>query len=394
MNAMAKAGDAAEKIDLTVSEAASPPPAPVVQPQLAVQAQPRRRRRGMRFVLMLVVPVALVAVGAYYWATGGRYEETENANLRQAKITISADTTGRVTQADVAENGMVKAGDVLFVVDPEPYRIALEQADAALAGARIGVEQLRAAYSQAVAQQQLAANEVQYMASEFDRQADLSKKGVSSRANLDSAQRDLAKARDQEKAAQEAVIGALAALGGSPDTQVDTHPKVLAAQAARDKAAFDLAQTTVRAPADGMISQASSFKVGQYVNAGTPLFTLVETGDAWIEANFKETQLTHMHVGQKAEVELDTYPGHPFEATIDSIGAGTGAEFSLLPAQNATGNWVKVTQRIPVRLKVHADDAEVALRTGMSADVTVDTGKARGLGSLLAFLGPAEAAAK
>ena len=130
---------------------------------------------------------------------------------------------------------------------------------------------------------------------------------------------------------------------------------MLAAQATRDKAAFDLAQTTIRAPADGVVSQASSFKVGQYVAAGTPLFTLVETGDTWIEANFKETQLTHMKVGQTADVVLDTYPGVDFKATVASIGAGTGAEFSLLPAQNATGNWVKVTQRIPVRLKL--DDA-------------------------------------
>ena len=136
-----------------------------------------------------------------------------------------------------------------------------------------------------------------------------------------------------------------------------------------------LAQTTVRAPADGVISQSTAFKVGQYVAAGTPLFSLVETGDTWVEANFKETQLTHMKVGQKAEIVLDTYPDHPFKATVESIGAGTGAEFSLLPAQNATGNWVKVTQRIPVRLKVEdAEAGRCALRTGMSATVSIDTG--------------------
>jgi membrane fusion protein (multidrug efflux system) len=138
----------------------------------------------------------------------------------------------------------------------------------------------------------------------------------------------------------------------------------------------------VRAPADGVVSQANSFKVGQYVGPGTALFSLVETSDTWIEANFKETQLTNMKLGQKAEVVLDTYPGRTFEATVQSIGAGTGAEFSLLPAQNATGNWVKVTQRIPVRLKLDQPPTDMALKTGMSADVSVDTGVSRGLGGL------------
>ncbi|MEO5757246.1 MAG: HlyD family secretion protein, partial [Mesorhizobium sp.] len=158
-----------------------------------------------------------------------------------------------------------------------------------------------------------------------------------------------------------------------------------------DKAAYDLAQTSVRAPADGVISQASSFKVGQYVGAGTPLFSLVETGDTWIDANFKETQLTHMKPGQKAEIVVDTYPGRTFEATVKAIGAGTGAEFSLLPAQNATGNWVKVTQRIPVRLELTDVDAKMALRTGMSTAVTVDTGVARGFPKIFGHATAAEA---
>ena len=162
-------------------------------------------------------------------------------------------------------------------------------------------------------------------------------------------------------------------------SQTDKHPSVLAALATRDNAAWNLAQTTVRAPADGVISQSTAFKAGQYVTAGTPLFSLVENGDTWVEANFKETQLTHMKVGQEAEIVLDTYPSHPFKAVVDSIGAGTGSEFSLLPAQNATGNWVKVTQRIPVRLKVEDADSTLALRTGMSASVSIDTGASRGL---------------
>lgn len=201
---------------------------------------------------------------------------------------------------------------------------------------------------------------------------------------------DLDKAKEQHSAAVQGIASAKAALGGNPDIATDQHPTVLSAQAARDKAAYNLAQTTVRAPADGTVSQAASFKVGQFVGVGTPLFSLVETGDTWVEANFKETQLTNMKPGQKAEIVLDTYPDRTFHGTVQAIGAGTGAEFSLLPAQNATGNWVKVTQRIPVRVKVETADADIALRTGMSATVSIDTGVSRGFGSVFGHAVAAE----
>jgi membrane fusion protein (multidrug efflux system) len=368
MNAMAKADSTAGKIDLTAEQAALP-----AQPAPAAKPVPPRKRRSPRTLLMMSVPLLLVAGGAYYWVTGGRYQETDNANLRQAKVTIAAETPGRIVETHVADNTDVKAGDVLFVVDPEPYRIALEQAEAALATARLTVEQMRAAYSQAVAQEQMNAGDVAYYQAELERQTALTDKGVGTRSALDSARRDLTKAQDERAAAAEAVIGAQAALGGTADIVTDRHPAVLSAMAARDKAAYALRQTTVRAPADGVISQAASFKTGQFVAAGTPLFSLVETGDSWVEANFKETQLTNMKLGQEAEIELDTYPGRPIRATLESIGAGTGAEFSLLPAQNATGNWVKVTQRIPVRLRLDTKGVDVPVRTGMSATVEVDT---------------------
>ncbi len=241
---------------------------------------------------MAAVPLALIAGGSYVWVTGGRFQETDNANLRQARVTIASEASGRIVETQIADNKPVKAGETLFVVDPEPYRIALAQADAALAAARLNVEQLRAAYSQAQAQEKVAAGEADYFQSELDRQAALSKKGVSTQATLDSARRDLLKAQDELAAAQQSVIGAKAALGGDPAIETDKHPTVLAALAARDKAAYDLKQTIVSAPADGVVYQAASFKPGQLVAAGTPLFTLVETGESWVDANFKETQLT------------------------------------------------------------------------------------------------------
>ncbi|TIP07954.1 HlyD family secretion protein [Mesorhizobium sp.] len=379
MNAVAKVDENATKLEMEAP--AQPAAVPVeVAPQGApAPLAPKKKRRAGRFLLMFALPAALIAGGSYVWVTGGRYQETENANLQQAKVSIAADTAGRIVQVDVFDNQSVKQGDVLFAIDPEPYRIALSQADAAVAGARLNVEQLRAAYSQAVAQEKSDASQVDYAQSQYDRAADLARKGINAKSSLDEARNDLDKAKQQLAVAQQGILSAKSALGGNPDIETDEHPTVMAALAARDKAAYDLAQTTVRAPADGIVSQAASFKVGQYVGSGTPLFSLVETGDTWIDANFKETQLTNMKPGQKAEIVVDTYPGKTFEATVKAIGAGTGAEFSLLPAQNATGNWVKVTQRIPVRLELADADAKMALRTGMSATVTVDTGVSRGL---------------
>lgn len=351
-------------------------------PQLDV-----KKKNGLRYVIMAIVPIALILLGSYFWVTGGRYQETENANLRQPRVTMAADQAGRVVTVNVSENKVVKKGDLLFAVDPEPFRIALEEADAGLASARLNIGQLRATYQQALAQKSNADGQVAFLDTELARQTDLSKKGVATQSALDAARRNLEQAKDQSLAANASLAGARAALGGNPDIETNQHPAVMTAQATRDKAALDLAQTQVVAPADGIISQASSFKAGQFVSVGAPLFSLVETDDVWVEANFKETQLTHMKLGQEAEVVLDTYPGHVFKAKIDTIGAGTGAEFSLLPAQNATGNWVKVTQRIPVRLDLENDDPSLILRTGMSAVVTVDTGKTRGIAGLLNLFG-------
>lgn len=391
MNAVAKVDENATKLEMEAP--AQPAAAPVTAaPQLApAPVAPKKKRRAGPIFLMSALPVALIAGGSYVWVTGGRYQETENANLQQAKVTIAADTAGRIVQVDIFDNQSVKQGDVLFAIDAEPYRIALAQAEAAVAGARLNVEQLRAAYSQAVAQEKSDASQVDYAQSQYDRAADLARKGINAKSSLDEARNDLDKAKQQLAAAEQGILSAKAALGGNPDIETDRHPTVMAALATHDKAAYDLAQTMVRAPADGIVSQAASFKVGQYVGPGTPLFSLVETGDTWIDANFKETQLTNMKPGQTAEIVVDTYPGRTFEATVKAIGAGTGAEFSLLPAQNATGNWVKVTQRIPVRLQLADADAKMALRTGMSATVTVDTGVSRGLPSIFGHAAAGEA---
>ena len=358
-------------------------------PSSETPAKPKRNKTR-RIALMLLVPAALIGIGGYMWVSGGRYEETENANLLFSKIDIASEVSGRVTRSDVANNKLVHKGDVLFEVDKEPLKIALEQANAAIETARLTVTQLRAAYQQALAQQKAAENDVAYAQDTLARYKTLSKKGVATESSYDDAVHDAKKADDQLAAAKEAVANAKAAVGPALDGDIDDHPSVIAAKAAADKAAYNLKVATVRAPADGMLYEASDFRPGRYVAPGTSLFTLVETEQPWVEANFKETQLTHMATNQPAEITFDAFPDRHFRATVQSIGAGTGAEFSLLPAQNATGNWVKVTQRIPVRLTLDNADAHFLMRSGLSATVSVDTGFHRHFGDLFATAEAAE----
>lgn len=334
--------------------------------------------------LMAALPLVLVTGGTWLWLDAGRYEATENAAVQQARISVASDISGRVTEVFVADNARVKAGDPLFRVDPQPYQLALAQADAALAQARLGVEQLRAAYRVALAQEKVAQDSADYLQAELTRQQAITGRGAGTQSDLDAARHDASSAAETLAATKQSVEAALASLGGDPEIKTDDHPSVQAAQVARDTAAYKLTLTTVFAPADGIVYKADSFKPGQFVSAGASLFSLVETGDTWIEANFKETQIGKMVPGQSAEVEFDTFPGKSYEAVVDAVGAGTGAEFSILPAQNATGNWVKVTQRVPVMLRLAPGSEVPDLRAGLSASVTVDTHASTRLDSLVA----------
>jgi membrane fusion protein (multidrug efflux system) len=331
-----------------------------------------KKRSGRRLALMVSVPVVLAAVGGYFFLSGGRYVETDNAYIQQPKVAISADVAGRVVSVAVHDNETVMAGQVLFSLDPEPYRIALDQANAALASARVNVEQLRVGYGTAKAQLDAASATLAIRQEEYDRKAMLTQKGISANASLDDSKLALQNAQTQVSLAGQQLAGAVAALAGNPDIVIDGHPAVRTAHAAVESAERNLAHATVVAPADGIVSQVASLNVGQFVATGTTIASLIETSDTWIEANFKETQLATLAPGMPVEVKVDAYPGVVFEGTLQSIGAATGAQFALIPAQNATGNWVKVTQRVPVRIEVTHTDGK-ALRAGMSAVVAVDT---------------------
>jgi membrane fusion protein (multidrug efflux system) len=331
-----------------------------------------KKRNGRRIVIMAAVPVILAAVGGYFWLTGGRYQETDNAYVEQAKVALSSDVAGRILSVAVHENQRVVVGDVLFTLDPEPYRIALAQADAALATARVNVEQLKVAYGTAQAQLSAAQSTLAIRQSAYDRKNALVEGGNASDATLDDVKLALETARNAVIAAEQQVASARAALTGNPDIAIDEHPAVRAALAAHDAAQRNLDKTTIVAPAEGIVSQVASLNPGQFIATGTTIASLIETGDTWIQANFKETQLGALHEGMAVEIKIDAFPGVAFTGHLESIAAATGSEFALVPAQNATGNWVKVTQRIPVRISVDPVDGKT-LRAGMSAVVSVDT---------------------
>lgn len=363
------AEDAAEPLDITAEQAAAPPPAAV--------AEPPRKKSSRRLLLMVSLPLVIAAAGAWFWLSSGRYVSTDNAYLQQAMVSVSPDVAGRVVSVAVRANHAVKAGDTLFSIDPEPYRIALRQADAALAAARVNVEQLRVAYATAKAQLDSAEATLEIRKAALDRSLSLANKGLTAEAALDDVRLAHQSAAAAVALAKQQVVAAVAALAGGPQIATEDHPTVLAALAAREAAARNLEKTTVTAPADGIVSQVGSLNVGQFVAAGTTIATLVETGSTWIEANYKETQLAKIKSGLPVSIEIDAYPDQTFSGKVESIGAATGAEFALIPTQNATGNWVKVTQRVPVRISVQ-DDGRRALRAGMSAVVTVDTTPAKG----------------
>jgi membrane fusion protein (multidrug efflux system) len=339
----------------------------------AVVTRPSRPlRQRLRLPLMIAGPVLVLLAATWWYLTSGRYVSTDDSYVQAARTMVSADISGRVVAVNVHDNQRVASGDVLFRIDNRPFKIAVEEARAQLNAARLQVKALRATYRQKLADAKAAEETLAYQQREYDRQRQLAASGVAARATFDQVQNALQVARQKVLSAQSDLANALAQLGGDPDLPVDDHPSVQRAQAALDKAELDLSYTTVRAHESGIVTKVEQLQVGSYVNAATPVFSLI-SDRIWVEANFKETELTHMHAGQHATVEVDTYPGVVFNATVQSLSPGTGLTFSLLPAENATGNWVKVVQRLPVRLTLDNPDPKMPLRAGLSATVEVDT---------------------
>jgi membrane fusion protein (multidrug efflux system) len=346
------------------------------------QPQTRRKRR-LRRLLMIGGPLAvLIGVGAVY-LTGGRYAGTDNAYVHTHMVSVSADISGRVVDVKVHENQPVKAGDVLFQLDPEPLQIAVDRARANVEDARNKIIGLKAAYRTRQEDLKAAEANVGFAQRELQRREKLVAGKIISQSDYDEARNEYNVRVNEAASIRQDISRITSELGGNPDIDPEQHPSYRMAEAALAQAELDMRRGTVTAKTDGVVAQVDQLRPGDYINAGAPVFSLVSQQDVWIDANLKETDLTYVKPGQKAEVSIDTYPGRTFTAVVDSIGMATGAEFSVLPPQNSSGNWVKVVQRIPVRLHVVDVPADATLRAGMSAVVEIDTEHRRGLFSFL-----------
>jgi membrane fusion protein (multidrug efflux system) len=332
----------------------------------------RPLRQRLRLPLMLAGPIVVLIGASWWYLTSGRYVSTDDAYIQAARTMVSTDISGRVVAIAVQDNQRITDGQVLFKLDDRPFRIAVEEATAMLGSARLQVEALKATYHLKAADAKAAEDTLAYQQREYERQRQLAVNGTASRQAFDQAQNAAQMAQQKVISTQSDIANTLAQLGGNPDIPLADHPSVQRAQAALDKAMLDLSYTTVRAHENGIVTKVEQLQVGSYVTASTPVFSMM-SDRIWVEANFKETELTYMRVGQSATVEIDTYPGVVFDAKLVSLSPGTGLSFSLLPPENATGNWVKVVQRLPVRLALESPDPHQLLHAGLSATVEVDT---------------------
>jgi membrane fusion protein (multidrug efflux system) len=335
-----------------------------------------------RFLLLVGVPAMALAGGLVLWLQGGRFEETENAYVKAHMIAVTADVSGRVVEVGVRDNEPVAAGALLFRIDPAPFQLTVARAEAEMAVVRTAVEGLRGEYRVALADAAEAEERIGFLERQLERQAKLKERGMGIEATFDEARHNLEAARRRLESAREKSARVLAALSGDAKLPVEAHPSFVVARAARDSGRDELARVRIVAPAAGIISN-MRLQVGERVERGVPVFSLIESRPMWIEANFKETQLTHMREGQEVTVVADAYPEARWRGRVSTIAPATKAEFALLPAQNSSGNWVKVVQRVPVLINLDSPpDGQTPLRAGMTVSARVDTGHVRTLSAL------------
>lgn len=334
--------------------------------------QPKNWIGRNRRVLLIGGPVLLLLAAVIFYMLTGRYASTDDAYIQAARVDISTEVSGRIAEIDVHDNQLVHKGQLLFRLDTPRFRIAVADGRAQLAAAQIKVPALKAVWRQRQADEAAARSALAFASREFDRQTKLQAQGISSRAQLDQAKTSLQSTEQQLAAARQQTASALADLGGNAEAPADTLPIVRQAQAALDHALLELSYTVIHAPSDGIVTKVEQIQVGNHVNAASPLFALMSKRNIWVEANFKETDLTYMRPGQDATFSIDAYPGRSFTGKVLSTSPGTGSSFSLLPPENSSGNWVKVVQRLPVRLSIDSN-GDVPLAAGMSAVAEVDT---------------------
>jgi membrane fusion protein (multidrug efflux system) len=334
-------------------------------------------RKRLRMILLVGLPALAVVIGLGIYLSGGRYISTDNAYVGAQKVLITPDISGKIMQVAIVEGQHVKAGDELFTLDREPFALALQQAKAKLDTARSNFDKLKTNLKSLETLADLAKKNVDLKQRDVDRKTKLVSSQAGSQADLDTAMAAVVSAQLQAEFAVQQRETTLNQLLGNPDLPLGKFPEYAQAKAALDSAQRDFDHTIVRAPMSGTATQVDNIQLGRFVAAGTPVLSVIDDQAPWVEANPKETDLTYLRVGQKATLDVDSFPDHTFTGTVIAVSPGTGAQFSILPPQNATGNWVKVVQRVPVRIAFDKSEDTHLLRSGMSVNVEIDTGHSR-----------------
>jgi membrane fusion protein, multidrug efflux system len=364
---------------------------PPAKPRTKIAAEPRRRlvagmRRYRRVLLLVVLPLVAALAGLIFYLNGGRYVTTDDAYVGAQKVLITPDVSGKIVNVAVKEGQSVSNGDTLFQIDPVPFQLAVAQASAKLNDARSSHDNLVAnvkLYDQTI---ELVNAGIALKQRDVDRKAALAKNNYGSQLDLDNSATALVTAQAQLQLVKQQKSTALNQLLGNPELPLEQFPAYAQAKAALDDAQRNLDLTTVRAPLAGVATQVDQIQLGRFIAAGTPVFSVIDISKPWVDANPKESDFTYVAVGQPVTIDVDAFPDHVFKGTVGSLSPGTGAQFAILPPQNATGNFVKVVQRVPVRIYFDANDKYVKkLKAGMSAYTSIDTGHRRSLASLFGF---------
>ena len=359
----------------------------------ASSGAPKKRgfARYRRVLLLVVLPILAVIGGLVLYLQGGRYVTTDDAYVGAQKVLITPDISGKILKVVVKEGQQVKQGDELFEIDPEPFRLALDQAKAAREQARTSHDNLIANINIYQQMADLMQQTIDLKQRDVERKSTLAKSSFGSQLDLDNASSALVTARAEYAFVQQQISSAKTQLLGNTELPLDQFPPYYQAEAALGIAQRNLDHTVMRAPIDGIATQVDQIQLGRFVPAGTPVFSVIDVAHPWVDANPKESDFTNVAVGQPVELDVDAFPNHPFKGTIGSLSPGTGAQFAILPPQNATGNFVKVVQRVPVRIYFDKSDKFVAkLKAGMSVNVSIDTGHRRTLAGLFTAAHAAE----
>ena len=347
------------------------------EPSSATGLFARIGRKRLRTILLVGLPALVLVIGLGIYLSGGRYISTDNAYVGAQKVLITPDISGKIVNVAIREGQHVNSGDELFTLDREPFALALAQAKAKLDAARSDFDKLKSNLKSLNILAELAEKNVDLKQRDVDRKTKLVSSQAGSQADLDTALAAVVAAKLQAEFAVQQRDTTLTQLLGNPDLPLEKFPEYAQAKAALDSAQRDFDHTIVRAPMPGTATQVDNIQLGRFVAAGTPVLSVVDDQAPWVDANPKETDITHLRIGQRATIDVDSFPDHTFTGTVVAVSPGTGAQFSILPPQNATGNWVKVVQRVPVRIAFDKSDDTSLLRSGMSVNVEIDTGRSR-----------------